>query len=80
MGRRLLNRVAWNLNAIGIVMAILGVVSLINNHMTVDNNGVKEIITRQDHPAIYWSIGLGFLIIGVVLFVVGVYLIRKTKF
>ena len=63
----------------GIMILVMACLFLSNDHLVINHSdGQKEVVTRQDHPLIYWGIGSGLLAGAFVSFTISFFL-RRIK-
>jgi uncharacterized membrane protein len=70
-------RISFRLIIWGVILMAFGGLALGHGHFNLTVNGVREIITRQNNPGVYWGACLAPLLIGAALCAIGVYLMRK---
>ena len=70
-------RIAFRLIIWGIILMAFGVIALTQDHFNMNANGVREVITRQNNPRVYWGACLVPVLLGAAFCAGGVYWMRK---
>ena len=76
----LASHIAFYLIIIGIILVIFGALSLNQGHFAyVKADGVREMVTPQNNPNLYWGMCLGPLFVGAAGCAAGIYLFLRKK-
>jgi hypothetical protein len=73
------DRLARIVIILGIILFGFACCFLKEDRFVINSSGQKRIVTRQDHPLVYWGTEFGFLFVGVSLVAYGIYRVRKPS-